>query len=410
MLRSRATLLLGIFSVLAGCSEDSGSGTTPSAQLTAAATAQIDRSGLTDVGTDKPLDYADPRLWLCRPGNDPDECDRNLDATELLPDGSRKLVEHVKASDPGFDCFYVYPTVKLTSDSPMTDFSAIDITLDPLLAQAARFNEVCRVFAPLYRQAGVVPGAGGAPTPTSNGFGLGLGDVRNAFKYYVEHLSEGRPFVILGHSQGSGMLTSMMMADVDGNEALRTRLISALLIGGNVTVPASPDGAAVGGSFAQLPLCTAPRQQACVIAYNSYSKETPPSATATFAKAPAGQRVACTEPALLADRAGLAYQGSYIALHRVNASFVQDGFAALPTDIDTPFLVYRGVFHGACKQAEGASYLEISSDQAADDKRPPFPYHSGPIEAALGLHLVDYNLELDDLITAVRLQAEEHGS
>ncbi|MEY4581833.1 MAG: hypothetical protein RL701_6536 [Pseudomonadota bacterium] len=97
----------------------------------------IGRSGLSDVGADKPLDYADPRLWLCRPGNDPDECDANLDATALLPDGTRKRIVHVKAPNPEIDCFYVYPTVKLTSGGPMTDFAHIDITLDPLLSQGA---------------------------------------------------------------------------------------------------------------------------------------------------------------------------------------------------------------------------------------------------------------------------------
>jgi hypothetical protein len=233
----------------ASAEHDAGAAKT-SAETTTAKT-KIDRSALTDVGTDHDLDYSDPRLWLCRPGNDPDECDRDLDATELLPDGSRRRIPHVKATDPQFDCFYVYPTVKLTSAGPMTDFSQIDITLDPLLAQGARFNELCRVYAPLYRQNGVVPGAGGAPTPNDSGFDLGLNDVRNAFKYYVEHLSAGRKFVLIGHSQGTGMLTGMMMQDVDNDPALRARLISALLIGGGITVP---ETAAVGGTFQNIPL------------------------------------------------------------------------------------------------------------------------------------------------------------
>lgn len=390
----------------AGTADNAGAGAGAGGQASADTTpakTKIDRSALTDVGTDHDLDYSDPRLWLCRPGNDPDECDRNLDATELLPDGSRRKVPHVKASDPAFDCFYVYPTVKLTSAGPMTDFSAIDITLDPLLAQGARFNELCRVYAPLYRQDGVVPGAGGAPTPNDSGFDLGLNDVRNAFKYYVEHLSAGRKFVLLGHSQGTGMLTGMMMQDVDNDPALRARLISALLIGGGISVPSD---AAVGGTFQNIPLCTAPRQTGCVIAYNSFSAEQPPTAMSTFAHAMDGNKNGCTEPAALADRAGLPYQGSYVALMRVNASFVQDGFDKLPTDIDTPFIVYRDVLKGACKDQDGASYLEISPVTVPNDQRPPFPYHSAAIEGALGLHLVDYNIELDDLIQAVRLQAE----
>jgi pimeloyl-ACP methyl ester carboxylesterase len=312
-------------------------------------------------------------------------------------------VKHEKAQNPAFDCFYVYPTVKLTSDGPMTDFSKIDITLDPLLAQGARFSRLCRVYAPLYRQNGVVPGAGGAPTPGATGFDLGQQDVRDAFKYYLEHLNQGRKFVLLGHSQGTGMLTGVIAKDVDPQPEVRKQLISALLIGGGVTVPA---GGLVGGSFQNVPLCNTPGQLGCVVAYNSFSRETPAGAMSTFGRStnPA-QEVACTEPAALAGRTGQRYAGSYVSLRRVNAGFVQDGFDRVPKDVDTPFLVYRDVFRGECKRSAGASYLEISLEQPAGDQRVPPPYHSAAIESALGLHLVDYNLELDDLIETVRLQA-----
>src|SRR5262245_39054940 len=79
---------------LAACESDTitappqAAGTLPPAAGSggpAPATTKIDRSALADVGSDKPLDYADPRMWLCRPGNDPDECDANMDSTELLP-------------------------------------------------------------------------------------------------------------------------------------------------------------------------------------------------------------------------------------------------------------------------------------------------------------------------------------
>jgi pimeloyl-ACP methyl ester carboxylesterase len=362
---------------------------------------RIDRSGLTDVGTDAPLDYGDPRMWLCRPGNDPDECDANLDATELSPDGSQKIVKHVKAADPEFDCFYVYPTVKLTSPGPMTDFSNIDITLDPLLAQGARFNRICRLYAPLYRQNGVVPAAGGAPT-MGGSFTLGLGDVHDAFAYYLEHLGHGRKFVLIGHSQGTGMLTGMMAKDIDPTPEVRARLISALLIGGGVSVP---DGKDVGGTFQNIPVCTKSAQTGCAITYVSFSKEVPPSATATFGRgAQPGQAPACTEPAALAGRAGKNYAGSYVALNLVNKTFVADGADKLPM-VTTPFIVYRDIFSGRCATQNGANYLEITSNQAPNEARPPFPYHFGGLEGALGLHLLDYALEMDDLIEAVRIQA-----
>jgi hypothetical protein len=384
---------------------------TPDAGDGGVPTVHVDRSGLTDVGTDQPLDYSNPNYWLCRPGNDPDECDANLDATELLPDGTRQVVHHVKATNPGYDCFYVYPTVKLTSAGPMTDFADYQITLDPLLNQAAPFNQECRMFAPLYRQAGIVPGAGGAPTLSDAGmaatFGLGLQDVRDAFKYYLDHLNNGRKFVLMGHSQGTGVVTTMMTTDVDPVPEVRAKLISALLIGGGVTVPA---GQSVGGTFQNIPLCTQPSQVGCVIAYNSFSKETPPSATSTFAHASAGQMNGCTEPAALAGHPGDTYQGTYINLSNSNPQlFPPDGIGKLPKDITTPFVLYRHVLSGACRNANGASYLEISDQQPAGDLRPPVPYHFAAIESALGLHLFDYNIELDDLIELVKLQAAAAG-
>lgn len=363
----------------------------------------VDRSALKDVGTDKSLDYADRRYWLCRPGNDPDECDINQDATELLADGSRKVIEHKAAEDPKFDCFYVYPTVKLTSPGPMTDFSDVSITLDPLLNQAARFNRICRVYAPLYRQNGVVPGAGGAPMSDGTGFDLGLQDVRDALKYYVEHLSQGRKFVLMGHSQGTGMLTSTIAMDVDPNPKLREQMLSALLLGGGVAVP---DGAAVGGTFKNIPICKEPGQTGCVIAYVSYSHEVPPSSTSTFGHSmTAGQSVACTEPAALAGRAGKPYRGSYVARNHVNAGLSPDGIDLLPSDITTPYVVYRDALSGQCQSKDSYSYLEISLNKVDGDKRPPPPYRKPAIEAALGLHLVDYSVELEDLIDAVQLQA-----
>jgi hypothetical protein len=43
-----------------------------------------------------------------------DECrGADLTATELLPDGTSRIVKHVVATEPKYDCFYVYPTVAL---------------------------------------------------------------------------------------------------------------------------------------------------------------------------------------------------------------------------------------------------------------------------------------------------------
>jgi hypothetical protein len=99
--------------------------------------------------------YANPSLWLCRPGLTTNQCFiNNLDATAIEPDNTLVVEPHTTGGDSDYDCFYIYPTVDLSgTPGNHTEFTDISYILDPLLSQAARFNGSCRIFAPLYRQA-----------------------------------------------------------------------------------------------------------------------------------------------------------------------------------------------------------------------------------------------------------------
>jgi hypothetical protein len=363
---------------------------------------QVDRSTLTDVGVTEPLDYANAAMWACRPDMDPDQCKQDLSSTRFEPDGTRVVEPHTPAEDPEFDCFYVYPTVLLSGAAQMVDFSqaGIDIVNDALLAQGARFSRICRMFAPLYRQVGL---SGGAPIAGSDRM-LGLEDVRDAFAYYLEHWNEGRKFVLIGHSQGTAVLTGMIQMDIDPTERadVRERMISALLIGGGANVP---PGQKVGGTFQNIPMCSAPGENGCAIAYVSYASDGPPTATSLFGKTTAdGNQVACVSPAMMSGNTGR-FKGSYFRKNIANASFAPN--TPLPEDLETPFAVYRDLFRGECVERDGASYLEITMEPAGDtDMRMP-PWRNTPVEGAgFGLHLVDYQIPLEDLIDAVAMQAE----
>jgi len=384
MRTKRFGFLLGLACLL-GCGDSSSS----SVPVTL-----IDRSNLTNVGTTSPLDYSNPNLWMCRPGNEPNECHVDLDATELLADGSRTIVPHQRASKPEFDCFYVYPTVDLTGDGNMVNFSDVSLVRDPLYAQAARFTRVCEVYAPLYRQVSL-SGVSFTGDPA-----LALQDVRDAFKFYLEHLNNGRNFVIMGHSQGSAVLASMMQTDVDPVPAVRSHMISAILLGGGVTVAA---GQLAGGTFQNIPTCSRPAETGCLIAYSSFDKTNPPGANALFGRAPAGFETACVDPAPLAGNQGL-YRGSYFPISVNQPIFRPD--EPIPPGVTTPFLLYRRVFQGECVHENCFSYLQISLQLAPGDQRSEPPYRTSVVESlGFGLHLVDYNLELDDLIDVVTQQA-----
>jgi hypothetical protein len=383
----------------------------------------IDRSHLSDAGTSGTLDYSDPSLWVCRPGIDQNPCYGDLDATEILPDGGQQVLKHTRATDPKFDCFYVYPTVDLTMNGNMTNLSdtGVKLVLDPLLAQAARFSEQCEIYAPLYRQIAFTPTSITPPPATdagatdagatdagssgvsglmaAPGAALALGDVRAAFKYYLDHFNKGRKFVIMGHSQGSGMLQAMMQTDVDPMPQLRGQMISAILLGGGATVAPGSD---VNGTFKNIPTCTKPTDTGCLISYSSYDVAKPPGANALFGKSPDGNMVACTNPGPLVNNSG-PYHGSYFPTTVNNPSFNPD---QAPPKVGTPFVLYRDMFQGNCVVKNGYSYLEITFLGQSSDPRGTPPYqNSGAESIGFGLHLVDYNLPLEELLGVVKQQA-----
>jgi hypothetical protein len=375
----------------------------------------IDRSLLTDAGTSGSLDFSNPALWVCRPGIDPNPCYGDLNATELLADGGRQLVTHARAQNPKFDCFYVYPTVLLSCNNcNMTDFSNIDYILDPLISQAALFSEICEVYAPLYRQTGFTPGgtapadAGSAGADAGTGGVLGgpqaalaLQDVRDSFQYYLKNFNHGRKFVIMGHSQGTFMLTSMMQTDVDPVPQVLSQMISTLLIGGGLTVP--PDGGTVNGTFKNIPPCAKPGQTGCMIAYNSYDVTAPPGANALFGRSPDGNQIVCTNPGPLAGNSG-PYTGTYFPTKIYNPLFMPDHPA--PSDAGTPFVLYRDVLQGNCVMKSGRSYLEVTLLEDAGDPRGIPPYRlSGAESIGFGTHVADYNIPFEDLMNAVKQQA-----
>ena len=92
--------------------------------------------------------YKDPANWICR-ADMADTCDNAEPLTEVAADGTLTVKPYEVAVDPPLDCFYVYPTV-----SDDTTFNSDFVPSNEVVAtnlQAARFNQVCKVYAPMYR-------------------------------------------------------------------------------------------------------------------------------------------------------------------------------------------------------------------------------------------------------------------
>jgi hypothetical protein len=376
-----------------GGANDSGSGDAAGA------------GGLSDVGTSGPLDYANADYWACRPDKATSECAKNLDATEVRKDGTTSLVPHERATNPAFDCFYVYPTVLLNRSGNMTDFTeeGVKYVRDALMAQGAPFTRICEVFAPLYRQVGLNVVNPGTPGPTAIP-SLGPQDVKAAFEHYLQNYNRGRKFVLVGHSQGSGVLTTLLEDSIVGKPEVRSKMISAVLIGASVVVAA---GQKTGGTFMDVPYCSAPGEKGCVIAYASFAKDAPPTAGSRFGAGDpaAGTEAVCTNPSVLAGNTGR-YTGSLVYAHPVQPIFTPD-VGPVPAGITTPFLLYRDIFRGECVKSGNFHYLQITLDKTADDMRATPPYRNTQSEAqGFGMHIFDYFPPMEDLINAVKLQAE----
>ncbi len=348
----------------------------------------------------EPNDYADGASWLCRPGRQ-DACAVDMTTTIVSADGS--LSRETWSVDPNapIDCFYVYPTVS-TDLTPNSDMTPNEAELRVVEQQFARFGSVCRPYAPSYRQlslAGLMARmARGGERDLDRG--VAYDDVRDAFRYYLENDNAGRGFVLVGHSQGSFILTALVAQEIDG-QPVQDRLVSALLLGAEPTVARGQD---VGGSFRSIPLCRAAGQTGCLIAFSAFRSTAPPPENTLFGRAPdAGLSVACTNPAALGGGSGelhayLSGSGSVIAGPARVAPWVTGGPA-----VETPFVSAPGLLSARCTSNEHAIFLEVTVHGNASDPR--VDDIGGDITPEWGLHLIDVNLAMGNLVDVVRQQA-----
>src|SRR4051794_24065346 len=103
--------------------------------------------------------------WLCGPGVARDPCRPSLSTTFYRGwDARTGRSTPRRASDRGPACFYVYPTVSNQRGRLAT--KRVDPELRSIaLYQAARFSQLCRVYAPVYRQATVPALQAGTAAP-----------------------------------------------------------------------------------------------------------------------------------------------------------------------------------------------------------------------------------------------------
>lgn len=354
-------------------------------------------------------DYSNPDSWLCRPGRQ-DACTVDLSTTVVAASGKLTHEKFAANAKAPIDCFYVYPTVS-NDPTPNSDMIPGPEEKGVIRAQFARFGSQCRLFAPMYRQITLTALRAvltGQKVDVDRA--LAYNDVADAWHYYMEHDNHGRGVVLIGHSQGSGVLTQLIRNEIDG-KPIQSQIISALLLGTSLPVPKGKD---VGGAFQHMALCHSATQTGCVVTYASFRANVPPPANSRFGKtADSNMASGCTNPAALSGGSGelhayLSSGGSIVN----GASVEPKPWVNPPQPVTTPFVSVPGLLSAECVSNDKGSYLAITvhgdpSDPRVDDITGDVVI-GGQVQADWGLHLIDVNLAMGNLVDIVGQQGKAY--
>jgi hypothetical protein len=248
------------------------------------------------------------------------------------------------------------------------------------------------MYAPVYRQitlaslfGEVSPAEGVYPDEVASG------DVLDAFEYYIANDSAGRGFVLIGHSQGADHLSRLIREEIAQDPALGDRLVSALILGPPGPVP-------------DLPPCTDRAQVGCLLSYATYDAASPPPGIFDAGPAP------CTNPAALGG--GRATLRPAFVVGPVTALGGSGGIpfadAAAAPEITTTWVGYPDFVSGECVDDGKFGYLSVTIDADPTDPRTD-DLAGDTLGAEWGLHNLDVNIALDDLVAVVGAQAKSYA-
>jgi len=349
--------------------------------------------------------YANDSTWLCLPGR-ADICSTPLATTALSANGYGSNGKSEVAKDPPLDCFYVYPTV--SNDQAMNS----DLNPGPeekiaTEAQFARFASVCRTYAPIYRQMTVAAVAAyAAGGDISQAAAIAYRDVLAAWRNYLATRNQGRPFVLIGHSQGSLMLQQLIAREIENKPAIAGRMKLAIIPGFDVLVP---QGRLVGGTFKKTPLCSREDETGCVMTWTSFREKNVPPRNALFGVADkAGMTVGCVNPARPGSRDWVKLDSYWYAhsSYPVPGGPIQWSSEGAPP---TPYLRTEGLVSGKCINDGQRGYLWIHTNSKAGEK---WTDHIGGEVGMLGMFLPGWGMHLADVAEArgdLIRQVEEVG-
>jgi hypothetical protein len=341
--------------------------------------------------------YGDDARWLCRPDLPGDACHADTSATELRADGTRAAVPSATIDARPIDCFYVYPTVDLSLvPQNHTDLTDLEPARDATRSQVALFREVCNLYVPFYRQITIGSYVFSAQERERRSV-VAFSDVKDAFLHYMGQYNRGRRIVLLGHSQGADMVVRLLDTFFEHDPLMRARLVVAIPLGGPIEVP---NGKLAGGTFENLPLCSAKDEVGCLVAFQSRPAATKVGNPPVQPKP--GNVTACVNPAPATEQGVHRFSRSFFPLTKETRPFLRG-----VGDITTPFVMMRDFYSSACSDGlDGYHYLTVAEGPRDGDRRERLlDLQADRFHGALGLHVADFQFAMGDLIDLVARKA-----
>jgi len=201
-------------------------------------------------------DYSNLDYWAAHPWK--------KDLSDSIP---ADLQENNKA-DTLADVFFIHPTTLTDYNNARWNAEINDAAINSktdystILYQASAFNEMCRVFAPRYRQAHIRCFFQTTPD-TDNAFEIAYTDVKAAFEFYLKNYNNNRPIIIASHSQGTKHAVRLLKEFFE-NHPLQKKLVCAYIIG----LPVQVD------CFTTLKPCNDSLATGCFVSWRTYRKDT----------------------------------------------------------------------------------------------------------------------------------------
>jgi hypothetical protein len=229
---------------------------------------------------------------------------------------------------------------------------------------------------------------------------LAYADVAKAWRTYLAKYNRGRPFVLIGHSQGSLMLQQIIRNEIEGKPVARQMKL-AILPGYNLIIPV---GKRVGGTLKSTPVCGSPTETGCVMTWVSFREKNAPPEGAIFGRAGPGMTVACTNPA----RPGSTKWEPLDSYWSARWSLPVPGGPIQWSTEGTPpsdFLRTEGLVSAKCVSDGPLGYLSIRTNADPSDKRTDRVYGEvgmlGMFIPGWGMHLADVAEAQGDMIRRV---------